>query len=224
VGAGYFNDPSCPYATAIAVAGRFAACTVAGVTWTQIQAYLNLGLPRARATNATAVGSVGANSVTVASTAGISAGLTATGVGLSVSPAAVVASVNQLTHVVTFGAGQINTSPVSGAVTFSGSIIPYQVTHNMYVYFRHADVNSTVAFQPGGTRNWVRTLFYNPCSGTTITGAPIGPYVSPTNTGGCTSGGSCGPGGAPLVASAAGQTDITVAGIVPSYAVTLGGA
>ena len=56
-----------------------------------------------------------------------------------------------------------------------------------YVIFRQSDVASTAPFEPGGTRNWIQTLFSNP-SGTT-----------------------------PLVASAAGQALITSAGKTADY-------
>jgi len=74
----------------------------------------------------------------------------------------------------------------------SGSL--FNVTRNLYVYFRHADLNGTTAFQPGTTRNWVRTLFYNPCSGTDLNGNTIGGPLAP-----CVGGGQYGPGGAPYL-------------------------
>jgi hypothetical protein len=91
-------------------------------------------------------------------------------------------------------------------------------SRNMYLYFRAGDVNSTTIFQPGGTRNWVRTLFANPCSGTTAGGTPI---VSGTN---CTSSNTYGPGGAPFIATAPGQALVSSAGIVPSYTYSVTGA
>ncbi len=94
----------------------------------------------------------------------------------------------------------------------------WSTSRNMYVYFRAADVDSTTIFQPGGTRNWVRTLFYNPCSGTT----PAGVTISVAN-GNCTGGGTYGPGGAPYIASSTGQTLVSSSGIAPSYAATVGG-
>ena len=47
IGAGYFNDPSCAYATASAVVG-FGACTVAGVTLTPNVQYFNSTTPFTR--------------------------------------------------------------------------------------------------------------------------------------------------------------------------------
>jgi hypothetical protein len=85
-------------------------------------------------------------------------------------------------------------------------------TRTMYIYFRALDVDSPTIFQPGGTRNWVRTLFYNPCSGTTPAGAPIS-----VAAGNCTGGGLYGPGGAPYIASASGQALVSSAGISPVY-------
>ncbi len=216
IGAGYFNDPSCLYATAKAATGVFGACTVAGVTLTPNVQYFNSTTPFVRNATTTATGASGALTVTVASTVGISAGMAASGTGIAAT--AVVASVNQTTKVVTFGAGQVNTAAVSGSVSFTGSVTAYKSTRNMYIYFRDADVNSSTAFQPGGTKNWVRTLFYNPCSGITLNGTAI---VNGVN---CTSAGLYGPGGAPSVNTLSGQTLISASGIVPSYAFTVGGA
>ena len=66
-------------------------------------------------------------------------------------------------------------------------------TRPLYIYFRHADINSTKAFQPGGSLNWVRTMLYNP-------------------------GGST-----PYWCSGAGQADISAAGIIPACVYTPGG-
>ncbi|MCX6460051.1 MAG: hypothetical protein NTZ03_07050 [Actinobacteria bacterium] len=74
----------------------------------------------------------------------------------------------------------------------SGSL--FNSSRTLYVYFRDADINSTKAFQPGSTRNWLRTLFYNPCSGTDLAGATIS-----VGAGNCTGGGTYGPGGAPYL-------------------------
>ena len=111
-------------------------------------------------------------------------------------------------------------TPLAPNVTYqygTGFSTAWSISRNMYIYFRDADVNSTTIFQPGGTRNWVRTLFYNPCSGTTPNGTPI---VNGTN---CTGGGAYGPGGAPYIASASGQALVSSSGIVPTYASTIGG-
>lgn len=111
-------------------------------------------------------------------------------------------------------------TPLAPNVTYqygTGFSTAWSVSRNMYIYFRDADINSTTIFQPGGTRNWVRTLFYNPCSGTTAAGVAI---VSGTN---CTSSNTYGPGGAPYIASASGQALVSTSGIVPTYANTIGG-
>jgi len=89
----------------------------------------------------------------------------------------------------------------------SGSL--FNINRSLYLYFRDADINSTKVFQPGGTLNWVRTLFYNPCSGAGHT------------TGCVTIGGTTyGPGGAPYFATSAAQSLISAAGVVPTYAFT----
>ena len=92
----------------------------------------------------------------------------------------------------------------------------FDISRPLYIYFRDSDVATTAPFgtnnpfQPGSTLNFVRTLFYNPCS----TG----------QTGCVTSGGTTyGPGGAPYYATSAGQSLISAAGINPTYTVTLAG-
>ncbi len=67
----------------------------------------------------------------------------------------------------------------------------------LYLYFRNSDILSSTHFQPTGTQNWLNTLFYDPCDGRT----------------GCS--GTFGPGGAPYIASAEGQTLLEDAGITP---------
>ena len=74
----------------------------------------------------------------------------------------------------------------------------FNITRNLFVYFRDADLNGTTAFQPGTTRNWVRTLFYNPCSGTDLNGATIS-----VAAGNCVGGGAYGPGGQPFLTKSA---------------------
>ncbi|MFL6160427.1 MAG: hypothetical protein ACJ72D_30425 [Marmoricola sp.] len=70
----------------------------------------------------------------------------------------------------------------SGAGAFT---IPF----SYYVIFRQSDADSSVAWQPGGTLNWVQTLFSNPG-----TGKP-----------------------APFVNTGPGQSLLTDAGITPAY-------
>lgn len=72
----------------------------------------------------------------------------------------------------------------------------FNITRNLYVYFRAADVNGTTAFQPATKTNWVRALFYNPCGGTDLNGNTIGTGAGNTP---CTGGGAFGPGGAPYL-------------------------
>lgn len=102
---------------------------------------------------------------------------------------------------------------LTGTPSAGGAL--YNDNRNLYVYFRAADVTSGVAWQPGGTLNWVRTLFYNPC------------HDNPPVAGdGCTSdpiAGEVGPGGAPYYATSFGQALISAAGIAPAYAATVGG-
>jgi hypothetical protein len=83
----------------------------------------------------------------------------------------------------------------------------FELDRPLFIYFRHADIISTKIFQPGGSLNWVRTMLYNPCPDPG-TGDPNCTVVG-TN--------EFGPGGAPWVASGAGQADISAAGIVPAY-------
>ncbi|MCU1657297.1 MAG: hypothetical protein JWO57_1953, partial [Pseudonocardiales bacterium] len=88
----------------------------------------------------------------------------------------------------------------------------FNITRNLFMYFRHADIASTTPFQPGSALNWVRTMFYNPCSGA-------------GHTTGCVTVGTTtyGPGGAPYFATAAAQAAISASGITPAYAYTASG-
>jgi hypothetical protein len=96
----------------------------------------------------------------------------------------------------------------TGATSDGGTA--FLINRPLYIYFRHSDVTSTAAWQPGGTLNAVRSLFYNPC----LTG----------QTGCVTVGGmTFGPGGPPFIDTAPGQADISAAGIVPAYIPTPGG-
>jgi ABC-type phosphate transport system substrate-binding protein len=86
----------------------------------------------------------------------------------------------------------------------------FDVSRPLYIYFRDSDVDSATVWQPGGTLNAVRTLFYNPCA---------------TGESGCTTvnGVTYGPGGPPYFATAAAQADISAAGITPMYVPEVGG-
>jgi hypothetical protein len=94
--------------------------------------------------------------------------------------------------------------------TLGGSGTLFDVNRPLYVYFRDSDVNSATPFQPTGTLNAIRTLFYNPCQ---------------TGQTGCVTvnGVSYGPGGPPYVDTSFGEADIEAAGITPAYVPTVGG-
>lgn len=92
----------------------------------------------------------------------------------------------------------------------SGSL--FNITRNLYMYFRDKDIASTLPFQPGSTLNWVRTMFYNPCSGA---GHTTGCVTIGTTT--------YGPGGPPYFATAAAQSATSASGIAPAYAFTASG-
>jgi hypothetical protein len=141
--------------------------------------------------------------------------------GTGIAPGAtVVSAVNTGTTpaiTTTITLSLANTGAVSGTLTFTSSknnILQPNVTlvttgapltgtlfgsvRNLFVYYRAADLNGTTAFQAGTTRNWVRTLFYNPCSGTDLAGNPIS-----VAAGNCTGGGLYGPGLAPFLINGA---------------------
>ncbi len=116
------------------------------------------------------------------------------------APAACVGSAKTLSPQVTL----VTTGAPSDGNTL------FNVSRPLYIYFRHADIAEAAPFgtdkpfQPGGTRNFVRELFYNPCS---------------SGQTGCVtiSGTTYGPGGKPFFASGSGQALISAAGIVPAY-------
>ena len=92
----------------------------------------------------------------------------------------------------------------------------FGISRPLYLYFRHADIADVAPFgtdkplQPGGIRNLVRELFYNPCS--------------PGQTGCVTIGTTqYGPGGKPFFATPAGQALVSAAGITPTYTYTANG-
>lgn len=88
----------------------------------------------------------------------------------------------------------------------------FNISRPLYLYFRHADIASTIPFEPGSSLNWVRTMFYNPCSGAGHT------------TGCVTIGGTqYGPGGQPYFAQAGAQSAISASGITPAYAYAAAG-
>jgi len=90
----------------------------------------------------------------------------------------------------------------------------FDVERPLYVYFRDSDINVNSQAQPTSAAglNWIRTLFYNPCP-------------NPNNSAACVTinGVQYGPGGQPWFDSPAGQTDISAAGVVPTYVFQAGG-
>jgi ABC-type phosphate transport system substrate-binding protein len=74
---------------------------------------------------------------------------------------------------------------LSGTAPDGVAAAVYPITD--YVIFRNTDASSTTTFEPGGTRNWVQTLFSNPG------------------------------GNKPLVQSSAGQALIAASGVTPAY-------
>jgi len=117
------------------------------------------------------------------------------------SPAACVGSAKTLTPNVKYWT---TGTPSSGTL--------FNINRSLFIYFRDVDVNSTVPFQPGSSLNWVRTLFYNPCSG-----------AGHTTGCGIVNGINYGPGGPPYYATSAGQALIASAGINATYSSTVGG-
>jgi hypothetical protein len=104
------------------------------------------------------------------------------------------------------------------AGTSTGTDAGTQWTSNrpLYIYFRASDVDAQTAWQPNtpAFNNYIRVLFYNPCDPTT------GGFTAAQ----CTDSSAFGPGGPPLVDTAAGETDIELAGVTPEYTFTAGGA
>ncbi len=96
-------------------------------------------------------------------------------------------------------------TPITGATTFP---------RDLYMYFRDSDINSTTPLEPGGSVNWLRSLFYNPCQ-TGQTGC-----VTTTDPEGATV--TYGPGGAPFIDTTAGFNDILQAGVSPRDPVATG--
>jgi ABC-type phosphate transport system substrate-binding protein len=85
-----------------------------------------------------------------------------------------------------------SSSPLTAGVKLLSATAPdgsaaYASPITDYVIFRQSDASSTTPFEPGGSRNWVQTLFSNP-------------------------GGST-----PLVAKSAGQALIAASGVTPNY-------
>jgi PBP superfamily domain len=93
----------------------------------------------------------------------------------------------------------------------------FNVTRPLRIYFRDSDIHTTtpfgtnIPFEPNTTLDFVRALFYNPCS---------------TGQTGCVTIGTTtyGPGGQPFFAQSAGQSLVSAAGINPAYTVEIPGA
>jgi hypothetical protein len=119
-------------------------------------------------------------------------------------PACVGAAATLAPNVKFWNSGTPTGTPAPGAL--------FNVTRSLYLYFRHADIASATPFQPGGALNWVRTMFYNPCSGA-------------GHTTGCVTIGAdtFGPGGAPYLATAGAQSTISASGITPTYTYNVSG-
>jgi hypothetical protein len=111
---------------------------------------------------------------------------------------------------------------LSGSGTSSA---PYDDNRNLYIYFRDADVFSPTVWQTGGSLNWVRTMFYNPCTASITSKTILTSTTTPTAAqAGCSLdsfGNEVGPGGAPFFDAAGGQQDIADAGVVPGYVINL---
>jgi hypothetical protein len=106
-----------------------------------------------------------------------------------------------------------------------GAATLFFTSRPLFVYFRDSDVGSTAAMEPGGTENWVRTLFYNPCDaavGGPTGGNCTGPAANPTEYG---------PGGTPYFeynndgsSIKNGVTEIELAGVTPAWSFQPAGA
>jgi hypothetical protein len=120
------------------------------------------------------------------------------------TPAACVAPANTLNPPVTLGVNVGHNASDNTAV--------YSDIRPLFIYFRDADIHTTspfgtnIPFEPNTTLDFVRALFYNPCS---------------AGQTGCTTVGTqtFGPGGAPYFDTSAGQALISAAGINPTYVV-----
>jgi hypothetical protein len=223
LGTGYFLDPSCAYGITTpakcTTAGNLATPNVNNVLNPNVTYQFGSSYPTSPgSTSSAALTAAGSSTIALSGqTAAIVAGQPVSGTGIPAS--ATVTAVSG-----TFPNQTITLSAVTTAITPAGTIITafstgaFSVTRAMYIYFRDADVSGTTIFQPGGTRNWVRTLFYNPCGGTTPSGATIS-----VAAGNCTGGGLYGPGGAPEIAKAGTQSLISSSGIAPVYAAITGG-
>jgi ABC-type phosphate transport system substrate-binding protein len=81
----------------------------------------------------------------------------------------------------------VTPTPVAPGISLLSGTGTYDNSRGLYIVFRNSDGASTKAFQPGGTKNWVQTLF--------------------SNAGGTT----------PFVNTTAGKADIASGGATPNY-------
>ncbi len=86
-------------------------------------------------------------------------------------------------------------SPLTPGVSLQSGTGSLAIPITDYVVFRASDVTSTTPYQPGGSLNWVKTLFYNPAYTGPSSGVPA-PFIDT-------------PGGQALIASS---------GVTPNYA------
>ncbi len=93
----------------------------------------------------------------------------------------------------------------------------WKTTRDVYIYFRNAEIsNHADQFEPGINQNLIRTLFANPCSGTSFGNVAL---LGVAGSQGCTTDGTntFGPGGAPYFDTAAASALISSSGFTPAY-------
>lgn len=104
------------------------------------------------------------------------------------------------------------TTGAINSVTPPVRVIPSAASfnRNLFLYFRDSDIASTKTFQPGGSKNWLNTLFYNPC---TAAAQAAGTCVTSTDAEGASV--QYGPGGAPDIDTSTGVQAMLDAGVTP---------
>lgn len=113
------------------------------------------------------------------------------------------------------------TEHLTGAAQGGGTT--YDDNRNLYIYFRKVDTFQAANWQPGSTQNWVRTMFYNPCTGTGTTYSQTANTLltgTAAATAGCQTddfGNLVGPAGEPYFATGAAQAAISDAGVQPTW-------
>jgi hypothetical protein len=243
--AGYFLDPSCPYKASTAACGTGTVgltqtFTVASESGVNVSTFPTTGaggtLSVGSITGFTATGSLEVETQSgnaVLSYTGTTASPPAfTGVlrksaafGGVQSGLMNGAANNQASNLVFQGANSYVPNAVTPQVTVDGtcnySVTPptcpnasdgnplYDPQRNLFIYFRDSDLYSTVGFQPGTSENWLNALFYDPC----ITGVSTGCVANTGSTQCATT--MIGPNGQPFIDQAAGQVDLSDAGVSP---------